>query len=239
MLFDVFSTDKEYQDMLDKFFSSSLHTIDDAREIRNRYKLLVGVVLYKNLPVRFREFIMDEGNQKELCDLARESSLFSDCSNTLKCIFSEVRRNGVKVPKADDPNNWYNDFYRCAWRETRKIKSVYSSVKEQDSKYTEAECYKLKKALLFLKIFINTSLRSRIPTLLSPDEYISLVKCCSEQTAEKRYRFDANNNNYVRVGGFNNKAKKNRAFYFFGFKGAIALSRKAITRYEKMFNALR
>lgn len=240
-MINFFEAYPSYVETLTREQSLPRLNLSDVKGTRNLYKEVVGRVFWKFAQKNGILDIASEKTMKQWCWIANKSVLFHDTSHMLECIMVEMRSSSPKISlkmrnrRADSKADLQ---YICflARKEAKKIRNLYNDVACYDPEVdSQFEYYKLRKALLFLKIAIGCCLYSKLPTTLSESEYDKLVELSGRpEVAEERYRYNVDRKEYNRVGGMRRKS----AYLLFGIEGCEVFIERAINRYEVILRAL-
>lgn len=241
-MIDFFDQHPHYLEELQKEANAPRPNIKHVRSLRQDYKIIVGGVLGAFVVKNGAVEIFDAENITCWCLIADQSALFHDAAHMLECIMAEMApREDVKVDlgfkaKRRDGKSDLQYIIRLSQKEAKRIQNLYNRVARFDPDVDgHREYIKIRKALLFMKTAIRVCLYSKLPTVLSADEYERLViLSCRPDMATSRYRFDETSGEYYRVGGQPRKS----AYKLFGIVGCTVLIERAIHRYEIMLRAL-
>lgn len=216
--------------------------IGHVRSLRQDYKVIVGRILGAFVVKNGAAEIPAAENITRWCLIANQSTLFHDAAHMLECIMDEMApREDIKVgvgfkTKRRDSKSDLQYIIRLSQKEARRIRDLYDRVACYDPDVdSNREYLKIRKALLFIKIAVGVCLYSKLPTVLSVDEYNRLVKLsCRPDAAALRYKFIESTGEYRRIGGQPRKS----AYKLFGIAGCTVLIERAVHRYAVMLRAL-
>ena len=216
--------------------------IKHVRNLRQDYKVIVGWILGAFVVKNGAAEISADENITRWCLIADQSVLFHDAAHMLECIMDEMApREDIKADvdfktKRRDSKSDLQYIIRLSQKEARRIQGLYNRVARYDPDVNgHREYLKIRKALLFIKTAIGVCLYSKLPTVLSADEYDRLVMLsCRPDVAALRYRFNESTGEYRRIGGQPRKS----AYKLCGIAGCTVLIERAVHRYEVMLKAL-
>lgn len=241
-MIDFFEQHPHYLEELQQEANAPRPNIKHVRSLRQNYKGIVGWALGAFVVKNGAAEIAAAENITRWCLLANQSDLFHDAAHMLECVMDEMApRDDIKVDwgfktKRRDSKSDLQYIIRLSQKEARRIQNLYNRVARYDPDVDgHREYIKIKKALLFLKTAIGVCLYSKLPTVLSSEEYERLVNSsCRPDVAASRYRFNETTGQYNRIGGQPRKS----AYKLFGIDGCTVLIERTVHRYEVMLRAL-
>lgn len=239
---NFYDADSDYTMAKEKQLNAIRPNSDEVQDIRQQFKVLTG----KALRAFFEKHNITEigfpDNAACWCQIAAESQTFDEAVHMLDCIMFEM------VPR-DEPcidldlrkrtaksKSELNSIFLLARNEAKIIRQLYNRVAQYDPAYDgNREYRKIRKALVFMKRAILACVYSKLPTILTTDEYEELQQLSGRpDVAAKRYRYNEVTREYNRIGGLPRK----RAYRLFGINGCSVFVKKALHRYEVMLEAL-
>lgn len=241
-MIDFFEQHPRYLEELQQEANAPRPNIQHVRSLRQNYKVIVGWVLGAFVTKNGVAEIGSAENITRWCVIADKSDLFHDAAHMLECIMDEMLpRDDFKVDlgfstKRRDSKSDLQYIIRLSQKEAKRIQNLYNRVARYDPDVDgHREYIKIRKALLFLKTAIRVCLYSKLPTILSAEEYERLVnQSCCPDVAASRYRYNEATGEYNRIGG----QPRKRAYKLFGIAGCTVLIERAVHRYEAMLRAL-
>ena len=241
-MIDFFEQHSHYLEELQQEAHAPRPNIKHVRNLRQQYKGITGGVLGAFVVKNGAAEIAAAENISRWCLIADHSVLFRDATHMLECIMDEMcPQNALNIDlklksKITDSKSDLQYIIRLSRKEAKCIRTLYNRVARFDPGVdSQREYIKIRKALLFLKTAIGICLYSKLPTVLSAEEYVKLVELsCRPDVAAARYRPNETASEYTRIGGLPRKS----AYKLFGIAGCTVFIERAVHRYEVMLRAL-